>query len=224
MKYLFAITVLALLLVSCFSFALAEQEKLRNGSDDSSECGNGICEDDEDLEVACPTSNCEGDNCPKCQKACEQDCNDEDESELEDSNEETPNLISANPNSEMRKARIGDKEFETDLEIEESKVNNKSVMHVQLSNRRRAEIKFMPETASSRAIERLGQLNFTIQLKEVGKGNETRLAYEVKAERHYRILALFKTKAQVKAEVDAETGEITSVKKPWWSFLATSSD
>ena len=61
-------------------------------------------------------------------------------------------------------------------------------------------------------------------LKEVGKsgeGNETRAAYEVQAQRHFRVLALFKTKAQVKAQVDAETGEIIQVKKPWWAFLST---
>jgi hypothetical protein len=66
----------------------------------------------------------------------------------------------------------------------------------------------------------LGQLNFTIQLKETGKGNETRLAYEVQAERHAKLLGIFSMKMQVKTEVDAENGEV-SVKKPWWAFLAS---
>jgi len=35
------------------------------------------------------------------------------------------------------------------------------------------------------------------------------------------LLGMFTTKAQVRAEVDAETGEVTSVGKPWWSFLAS---
>lgn len=109
----------------------------------------------------------------------------------------------------------------TDLNITQEEEQNKTRLKVKLSNGRNAEIKIMPDTASERAIERLGQLNFTIQLKEVGKGNETRLAYELQAERHAKLLWLFRSKMQVKAEVDAENGEILQVKKPWWAFLAS---
>ena len=193
MKYLFVIVILSILLVSCFSFALAEQERNQERE------GNEV-DDENEFE-------------------------DEKETELGDDGA-VPTLISANPNSEknMRRAMIGHEEIETELEIEESNEDNQTRLRVQLSNGRRAEIKFMPETAGLRARERLGELNFSIQLEQVGQGNDTRLMYEVQAERHYRILALFRTKAQVKAEVDAETGELVSVKKPWWAFLATSSD
>jgi len=30
-----------------------------------------------------------------------------------------------------------------------------------------------------------------------------------------------KTNAKVSAEIDAETGEVKNIKRPWWSFLAT---
>lgn len=111
-------------------------------------------------------------------------------------------------------------EVNTTLEVEQEVDNNKTKIKVKLSNGRKAEIKVMPDTASERAIERLGQLNFTIVLKEIPVGNNKTVAYELQAERHMRILGLFRIKAQVKAQIDAETGEIISIKKPWWAFLA----
>lgn len=109
-------------------------------------------------------------------------------------------------------------ELETENESENGQ--NKTKLKANLSNGRKAEIKIMPDTASEKAIERLGELNFTIELKEVGKGNETQLAYELQAERHVKLLGLFKAKMQVKAEVSAENGEIIRIGKPWWAFLA----
>jgi hypothetical protein len=100
-------------------------------------------------------------------------------------------------------------------------VNNKCVVQNQtfiLSNGRKAEIKIMPETASARAKERLGELGFNVQLKEVGNN---KVVYELTAEKEGRMLGLFKVKGKFSAQVDAETGNIISVKKPWWSFMAT---
>ena len=82
-------------------------------------------------------------------------------------------------------------------------------------------IKILPETASLRARERLGELGFNISLKEVGKGNETRTVYEAKAKKEGRLFGFLKVEADVSAEIDAETGEVTKVHKPWWSFMAT---
>ena len=87
-----------------------------------------------------------------------------------------------------------------------------------LSNGRKAEIKIMPSTASERAIERLGELNFTIELKEVGTD---KVVYELTAEKEGRMLGLFKVKGKVSTEVDAETGEVVSVHRPWWAFMAS---
>lgn len=148
-----------------------------------------------------------------CEMKCEEECEEEDgeiecETECEEECEEV--------------------EVDTELELETETENNKTKLKAKLSNGRKAEVKIMPDTASERAIERLRlkvcsiENNCTIILKEVpvGKENETQLAYELQAERHYRILALFKTKAKVKAQINAETGEIIIVKKPWWAFLA----
>ena len=90
-----------------------------------------------------------------------------------------------------------------------------------LSNGRNAEIKIMPATASERAIERLGELGFNVTLKEVGKGNETKYVYEVSGEKQGKMLGLFKVKGKVSVDVDAETGEVIKVHKPWWAFLAS---
>jgi len=122
---------------------------------------------------------------------------------------------------------VGGIEAECGCELEEERVNNRTRLKTKLSNGRNAEIKIMPDTASETALNRLRlkvcseENGCQIELKEVGKGNQTRLAYEVQAERHFRILGMFKTKAQVKAQVDAENGEIIQTKKPWWAFLAT---
>ena len=79
----------------------------------------------------------------------------------------------------------------------------------------------MPDTASATALQRLGLVNCvaeegcTIELKEVGKGEEAQPAYEIEAETEGKFLGLFKTKAKVKTQVSAENGEILRVKKPF---------
>lgn len=98
-----------------------------------------------------------------------------------------------------------------------------------LSNGRKAEIKIMPETASQTAIERLGELNFTIELKEVEKeennGSKTIKkiipVYELTGNKEGRFLGIFKIIAKVQTQIDAETGEVVKTIKPWWAFLAS---
>jgi predicted small secreted protein len=115
--------------------------------------------------------------------------------------------------------RMGQTEVKSEFRLQ----NNGSEMRVNLSNGRNALIKVMPETASETALARLGLKvcvpgNCSIVLKEVGKGNETAPVYEVEVETEGKFLGLFKTKAKVKTQVNAETGEIMRVKKP---FLTT---
>ncbi len=115
-------------------------------------------------------------------------------------------------------------EVETELEVEtEAAGNNKTKIKTKLSDGSQDEIKIMPDTASERALERLRlkacseENSCVMQLKEV----VNKATYEIQVERHFKLLALFTVKAQEKAQVDAETGAITVVKKPWWAFLAT---
>jgi len=87
-------------------------------------------------------------------------------------------------------------------------------------------VKIMPSTASATAIARLGIKNCnisegcTIVLKETGNGNETKATYEVKAKKEAKLFGFIKTKMQVSAQVDAETGNVISTKKPWWRIFA----
>ena len=83
------------------------------------------------------------------------------------------------------------------------------------------EVKIMPSTASLKARERLGDLGFNVTLKEVGKGEKAKAMYHAKAEKHGKMLGLFKIKGEIIAEVDSETGEINKIKKPWWAFLVS---
>jgi len=87
-------------------------------------------------------------------------------------------------------------------------------------------VKIMPSTASATAIARLGIKNCnanegcTIVLKETGTGNKTKAIYEVTAKKESKLFGFIKKSMKVTAEVDAETGNVTSTKKPWWAFLA----
>lgn len=116
---------------------------------------------------------------------------------------------------------------ECDCNMTQEKDQNKTKLKVQLSNGKNAEIKIMPDTASERALERLRlkvcttENNCTIQLKEVGKGEQTQLAYELQTQRKAKFLGLFGSKMQVKAEISTENGEVINVDKPWWAFLAS---
>ena len=119
--------------------------------------------------------------------------------------------------------RVGDAEAHSELEI----TSDGQKLMARLSNGRDAEIKVMPSVASETALERLRirncteENNCTIELKEFGQEDQARLAYEVQTERQSRIFGLFSARMQVRAQVDAENGELIGVGKPWWAFLAT---
>jgi hypothetical protein len=103
-----------------------------------------------------------------------------------------------------------------------------SILRAYLSNGRWAIVKTMPNVAALAAQDKLKakceDRNCTVELVEVGKGNQTRLAYEVTTEKGAKFLWIFNRKMAVKARVDAETGEVVDVKKPWWTFMAKEKD
>jgi len=113
------------------------------------------------------------------------------------------------------------------LNLTQKQVQNKTRLETKLNNGRNAEIKIMPDTASETALQRLRIKNCVeeegcnIELKEVGQGEKTKLAYEMKTQKQSKVFGLFRARMQVQAQVDAETGEIIKVKKPWWAFLAS---
>ncbi len=98
-------------------------------------------------------------------------------------------------------------------------------IRARLSNGRFAEIKVMPETASAvaqaQAEARCAEANCSLVLKEVGRGDDARAAYEARVQKDARFLGLFRAKMVLAVLVDAETGDIIAVNRPWWAFLAT---
>lgn len=96
--------------------------------------------------------------------------------------------------------------------------------YAELSNGMKAEVKVMPESASEKALEVLGakceEMGCEIELKEVGKGEEIKAAYEVKAKKQVKVLGFIKAQMRTQAQVDAETGEVVKTRNSWWGFLA----
>lgn len=82
------------------------------------------------------------------------------------------------------------------------------------------EIKIMPDAASQVAVERLGGLDFKIELKDVGSAANPKPIYAIQARRPVRILGLIPVGLPLRLEINAETGVTTSVVTPWWNFLA----
>ncbi len=107
-------------------------------------------------------------------------------------------------------------------------VQENNQFKARLSNGKNAEIKVMPDVASETALQRLRLRNCnedcSIELKEVGSGEKVRAAYEVKAQRNSKVLGLFRARMNVQAQVDAESGEVIKVNKPWWAFLASETE
>jgi len=110
------------------------------------------------------------------------------------------------------------------LEMTQERVQNETKFYANLSNGRNAEIRIMPDMASQTALQRLNLRNCTddcsIELKEANIGDQVRAVYEVQAQRNSKVFGIFSARMQVQAQVDAETGEILQINKPWWAFLA----
>jgi hypothetical protein len=126
--------------------------------------------------------------------------------------------------------KSGNVQAETGMQMTQQQTQTGTKLQVKLSNGKDSEVKVMPDTASEKALERLRikvcseENGCQIELKEVGKGEEVKAAYEVKVQKQAKFLGLFKTKMQVQAQVDAENGEVIQEKKPWWAFLAADAE
>jgi len=118
----------------------------------------------------------------------------------------------------------------SDMNFNEEINGTQTKLKAQLSNGRNAEIKIMPDTASETALARLRLRvcnetnNCTIELKEVGKENQIRVAYEIQVQKRAKVFGLFKAQMRIQTQVDAENGEIVQTNRPWWSFLASEED
>jgi hypothetical protein len=128
-----------------------------------------------------------------------------------------------------RRLQLAKRNFLAHTNLTLSQEDNSSEIDVELPDGKRRRLKIMPDTAALRALERLRlkncneSNNCTIELKDVGhrEGNESRIAYAIKAKKEARFLGLFRMRMDVESEVDAETGEVIRTRKPWWAFLAS---
>ena len=106
-------------------------------------------------------------------------------------------------------------------------IQGRTKLKLELSNGRNAEIKIMPETASIKARERLRlkncneSINCTIELKQVGEGNNAKIIYEAKVQKQFKLFGFIKRNKEILTQIDAETGEEILTKRPWWSFLSS---
>lgn len=119
------------------------------------------------------------------------------------------------------RSQDGNAEAKTEMKMSQGEDGK---TYAELSNGMNAEIKVMPDTASERALEVLGakcqETGCEIELKEVGKKEETKAAYEVKAQKQVKVLGFIKAQMRTQAQVDAETGEVVKTRNAWWGFLA----
>lgn len=76
------------------------------------------------------------------------------------------------------------------------------------------EIKILPKEASLKVydIDKVSEMRLTEESKKP--------VYALKAEREAKILFLMPVTLKIEARIDAENGNVVSVSKPWWSFLA----
>ena len=132
-------------------------------------------------------------------------------------------------NANQFELQSGNSVAQTSMQMNQEQTQTGSQLSVQLSNGQNAEVKIMPDAASAQAMQQL-QLNVCseenncqIELKEFAQGNQIKAAYEVQAQKQAKVFGIFGTQMNVRAQIDAETGELLSKKKPWWSFLATKS-
>jgi hypothetical protein len=134
--------------------------------------------------------------------------------------------VKTQSNNQMQ-LKSGNAEAQTSMKMTQEQTATGTKLQVQLSNGKNAEVKVMPDTASQKAIEQLKLKSCTaeegcsIELKEVGSGEKTKAAYEIKTQKQSTVLGLFKAQMQVQAQVDAENGEVIQTHKPWWAFLAS---
>lgn len=88
---------------------------------------------------------------------------------------------------------------------------NKLFLKTSIGNK---EIKILPEEASSKATA-VTEVS-TIELKEESQ----QPIYSVNGTKQVKLLFVIPVLMQIETKVSAETGNVISVNKPWWSFLA----
>ena len=95
-----------------------------------------------------------------------------------------------------------------------------------LSNGDETFLKITSEQAKTKASSELeinDCSNCTVELVEIKANGENRAAYKVTTYKKSKMFGIFRTNMDVSANIDIQTGEVISVKKPWWTFLSVES-
>ncbi len=104
----------------------------------------------------------------------------------------------------------GDTTMTTSLEV----VSSSSKPYLKTSQGLK-EIKNLPEEIKAKVADKVNVIN-KIEIKEQNK----KPLFSVSGVKKVKLLFLFPVSAKMEFQIDLEKGEIISIKKPWWSFLA----
>jgi hypothetical protein len=129
-----------------------------------------------------------------------------------------PNSITTE-NSGQGKVKINDQEIDSDLEIEGEEATD--------SAGNKHQIKITPQELRALIRNRLRIHNdseLKIQLRERTHNNVPRIVYNIETNENGKFLGIFKMASKATTEVDADTGEVLEVKRPWWVFLVRRTD
>ncbi len=100
-------------------------------------------------------------------------------------------------------------EYSNELTIEESTLFMKTSVGKKPINVMPEDAIAVSETPNTESIKK-------IELKEESQ----KPVYSIKGVKRSRILFIFPVSLEIETKVNAETNQVISVKKPWWSFLA----
>ncbi len=113
----------------------------------------------------------------------------------------------------------------TDLEISAENDNNAFALRARLSNGRWALIKYLPDVASEKAVSKMeakcAERGCAIELKETSVSGKPKLVYEVEGEKPAKVFGFIKSNMRVRAQINAENGDVIRINRPWWAFLAS---
>ncbi len=113
-------------------------------------------------------------------------------------------------------------EAESELEISQNESADGSVkVKVKTKDGKEKEIKVLPDRASEIAKARLKAKfgNDSLEIKEITHKNTPRVVYHLEGNSSGKFLGIFKSHMNVKTDIDAETGEVVVVNRPWWAFM-----
>ncbi len=188
-------------------------------------CGNRICEEGEAdvVECHCPISADENRCLRPCMPkagSCPTDCKkppsiekESIETEIITEKDEEPVPISIKGSADKT---ITVKTKESEAVTSEKIVIQESKLYMEVNDKKKSEIKVLPEEASAKAVEAVGKGQVDkIELKQEAE----KPVYSVRVIKKAKLFRLIPITMRIETKVDAETGDVLSVKKPWWSFF-----